>query len=93
MVDVYFASVKLLCGVEASQGPVQEVLLSTAKDENGSSEELDSEGGNEEIRGSRKKKNKRRKGNRFHNFDTSCDLWSININGPYSVVKNANDHE
>lgn len=56
---------KLLCGLEASQGPVQEVLSSTAdvaKDVNESSEELDSEEG--ESRGSRKKKNKRRKGKR-----------------------------
>lgn len=58
---------KLLCGLEASQGPVQEVLSSTAdvaKDVNESSEELDSEEGEGESRGSRKKKNKRRKGKR-----------------------------
>lgn len=61
-----FFSVKLLCGLEASQGPVHEVLSSTAdvaKDENDSSEELDSEEGDGESRVSRKKKNKRRKGN------------------------------
>lgn len=60
-----FALVKLLCGLEASQGPVQDVLSSTAdvaKDMNNSSDELDSEEGDGEIRGSQKKKNKRRKG-------------------------------
>lgn len=56
---------KLLCGLEASQGPVQEVLSSAAGVSNAaceSSDELDSEEG-EEIKGSCKKKNKRRKGN------------------------------
>lgn len=58
-------SVKLLCGLDASQGPVQEVLSSTTnvdKDVDDSSEELDSEEGEGESRGSHKKKNKRRKG-------------------------------
>lgn len=57
--------VKLLCGLEASQGPVQEVLSSAVGVRNAaheSSDELDSEEG-DEIKGSRKKKNKRRKGN------------------------------
>lgn len=56
---------KLLCGLEASQGPVQEVLSSAAgvsKEAPDSSEEPDSEEGDGEGKVSRKKKNKRRKG-------------------------------
>ncbi len=56
---------KLLCGLETSQGPVQEVLSSAAGVSNAdreSSDELDTEEG-DEIKWSRKKKNKRRKGN------------------------------
>lgn len=63
--DLCSVSVKLLCGLEASQGPVQEVLSSAGGVSNaapGSSDELDSEEG-DEVKGSRKKKNKRRKGN------------------------------
>lgn len=69
------SSVKLLCGLDASQGPVQEVLSSTAnvdKDIDDSSEELDSEEGDGESRGSRKKKNKRRKG-KHALITTICD--------------------
>lgn len=75
---------------------MQEVLSSTAdeaKDVNDSSEELDSEEGNGESRGSRKKKNKRRKGKRaFIIFATSHDFPSVNINGAYGAMK-AKDHE
>lgn len=62
--NLYSVLVKLLCGLEASQGPVQEVLSSAVGVSNAareSSDELDSEEG-DEIKGSRKKKNKRRKG-------------------------------
>uniref|UniRef100_A0A672RRI9 Transmembrane protein 183-like n=1 Tax=Sinocyclocheilus grahami TaxID=75366 RepID=A0A672RRI9_SINGR len=65
VVNAIEKEVKLLCGLEASQGPVQEVLSSAVGVSNAaleSSDELDSEEG-DEIKGSRKKKNKRRKGN------------------------------
>lgn len=61
---IHIVLVKLLCGLEASQGPVQEVLSSADCVKNAtheSSDEQDSEEG-DEIKGSRKKKNKRRKG-------------------------------
>ncbi len=59
-------SVKLLCGLEASQGAVEEVLssaVSVKADALDSSDDLDPEedGGNE-TKVARKKKNKRRKG-------------------------------
>ena len=58
--------VKLLCGLEASHGPVQEVLSSVASvtaDALESSDDLDpEEDGENDIKGARKKKNKRRKG-------------------------------
>lgn len=63
VVNAIEKEVKLLCGLEASQGPVQEVLSSAGGVSNaapGSSDELDSEEG-DEVKGSRKKKNKRRK--------------------------------
>ncbi|XP_016134280.1 transmembrane protein 183-like [Sinocyclocheilus grahami] len=74
VVNAIEKEVKLLCGLEASQGPVQEVLSSAAGVSNTaceSSDELDSEEG-DEIKGSRKKKNKRRKGNcrAFGPFDS-----------------------
>lgn len=58
--------VKLLCGLEASHGPVQEVLSSvanvTAADSLESSDDLDpEEDGENDVKGARKKKNKRRK--------------------------------
>lgn len=58
-------SVKLLCGLEASQGAVQEVLssaVSVTADALESSDELDPEDGENETKVARKKKNKRRKG-------------------------------
>ncbi|KAK1800026.1 hypothetical protein P4O66_006529 [Electrophorus voltai] len=74
--------VKLLCGLEASQGPVQEVLSSAvgarerARD---SSEEPDSEEGDCESRGSRKKKNKRRKENSesTDGEEYPIDIWHV----------------
>uniref|UniRef100_A0A9J7Y0V9 Transmembrane protein 183A n=1 Tax=Cyprinus carpio carpio TaxID=630221 RepID=A0A9J7Y0V9_CYPCA len=63
VVNAIEKEVKLLCGLEASQGPVEEVLSSAVGVSNAaheSSDELDSEEG-DEIKGSRKKKNKRRK--------------------------------
>ncbi|MBN3323093.1 TM183 protein, partial [Atractosteus spatula] len=56
--------VKLLCGLEASHGPVQEVLSSVVGvrvEDCESSDDLDPEGGAGEHKGSRKKKSKRRK--------------------------------
>ncbi|KAM9444169.1 transmembrane protein 183A [Clarias gariepinus] len=78
--NAFEKKVKLLCGLEASQGPVQEVLSSTtdaAKDD--SSEELDSEEGDEECRGSRKKKNKRRKenGEGVDGEEYPIDIWHV----------------
>ncbi|XP_062842856.1 transmembrane protein 183A [Trichomycterus rosablanca] len=74
--------VKLLCGLEASQGPVNEVLSSAARvaaDVHDSSEELDSEEGDGESRGSRKKKNKRRKENgvSVDGEDYPIDIWHV----------------
>ncbi|XP_039530063.1 transmembrane protein 183-like [Pimephales promelas] len=60
VVNAIEKEVKLLCGLEASQGPVQEVLSSAVGVSNAvheSSDELDSEEG-DEIRGSSKKKTK-----------------------------------
>lgn len=57
---------KLLCGLEASQGAVEEVLSSAEgvkADALGSSDDLDpEEEGDNETKVARKKKNKRRKG-------------------------------
>lgn len=58
-------AVKLLCGLEASQGPVQEVLSSAgcvSPADRESSDELEPEDADENLKGSRKKKNKRCKG-------------------------------
>lgn len=59
-------SVKLLCGLEASQGAVDEVLSSSVSgtvDALDSSDDLDpEEDGENETKAARKKKNKRRKG-------------------------------
>lgn len=92
LVDI-FASVKLLCGLEASQGPVQEVLSAAdvVKDVNDNSEELDSEEGDGESRGSRKKKNKRRKGNSAFITLPLANLQFTNINMAYSAAKKVND--
>ncbi|KAI5093573.1 transmembrane protein 183A, partial [Silurus meridionalis] len=80
--NAFEKEVKLLCGLEASQGPVQEVLSSAAdeaKDVNDSSEELDSEEGDWESRGSRKKKNKRRKenGEGADGEEYPIDIWHV----------------
>lgn len=60
---------KLLCGLEASQGTVEEVLSSATNvkaDDLDSNEDLDpDEDGENERKGGRKKKNKRRKGIKF----------------------------
>ncbi|KAL6464521.1 hypothetical protein MHYP_G00268380 [Metynnis hypsauchen] len=74
--------VKLLCGLEASQGPVQEVLSSASgvsKDVHDSSEELDSEEGDGEGKVSRKKKNKRRKenGECIDGEEYPIDIWHV----------------
>ncbi|XP_041083356.1 transmembrane protein 183A-like isoform X2 [Polyodon spathula] len=56
--------VKLLCGLEASHGPVEEVLSSIAgvgRQAQESSDELDAEDCTGELRASRKKKSKRHK--------------------------------
>lgn len=75
--------VKFLCGLEASQGPVQEVLSSAnrvvTEASHCSEEDLDSEEGDGESRGSRKKKNRRCK----ENGDVSdggvypIDIWHV----------------
>ncbi|XP_066529130.1 transmembrane protein 183A [Hoplias malabaricus] len=74
--------VKLLCGLETSQGPVQEVLSSAAgvsKDAHDSSEELDSEEGDCEGKVSHKKKNKRRKENSesIDGDEYPIDIWHV----------------
>lgn len=60
------ASVKLLCGLEASQGAVEEVVSSAGsvqEDALESSDDLDpEEDGENESKAARKKKHKRRKG-------------------------------
>uniref|UniRef100_A0A8C2GHY3 Transmembrane protein 183A n=1 Tax=Cyprinus carpio TaxID=7962 RepID=A0A8C2GHY3_CYPCA len=79
--DLNSVSVKLLCGLEASQGPVQEVLSSAVGVSNAaheSSDELDSEEG-DEIKGSLKKKNKRRKENSksIDGEEYPIDIWLV----------------
>ena len=57
--------VKSLCGLEASQGAVEEVLSSAASgntDALDGSEDLEEEDGEPETKVAHKKKNKRRKG-------------------------------
>ncbi|XP_076859738.1 transmembrane protein 183A isoform X2 [Brachyhypopomus gauderio] len=73
--------VKLLRGLEASQGPVQEVLTSAvgvSEDARDGSEGRDSEEGDGE-RGSRKKKNKRRKENSesTDGQEYPVDIWHV----------------
>lgn len=55
-------AVKLLCGLEASQGPVQEVLSSADGVSQADPESSDEQEADGDSKGSRKKKNKRRKG-------------------------------
>uniref|UniRef100_A0A671S1J8 Transmembrane protein 183-like n=1 Tax=Sinocyclocheilus anshuiensis TaxID=1608454 RepID=A0A671S1J8_9TELE len=79
--DLNSVSVKLLCGLEASQGPVQEVLSSAVGVSNAaleSSDELNSEEG-DEIKGSRKKKNKRHKENSgsIDGEEYPIDIWLL----------------
>lgn len=68
--------VKLLCGLEASQGAVEEVLSSVdgvKADTMGNSDDLDpEEEGDNETKVGRKKKNKRRKGTFAVIFASSC---------------------
>lgn len=76
-------SVKLLCGLEASQGAVEEVLSSAASantDALDSSDDLDPEEGENETKVARKKKNKRRKGFFFFFFQVSTltPFWDYN---------------
>ncbi|XP_037830971.1 transmembrane protein 183A isoform X2 [Kryptolebias marmoratus] len=74
--------VKLLCGLEASQGAVEEVLSSVGGDTLGSSDDLDpeeeEEGGNE-TKVARKKKNKRRKENSecSDGENYPVDIWLV----------------
>ncbi|MCI4390109.1 hypothetical protein PGIGA_G00118760 [Pangasianodon gigas] len=81
--NAFEKKVKLLCGLEASHGPVQEVLSSAAdvvKDVNDSSEELDSEEGDGESRGSRKKKNSKRRKENGEGADGEeypIDIWHV----------------
>uniref|UniRef100_A0A3Q0TCS8 Transmembrane protein 183A n=1 Tax=Amphilophus citrinellus TaxID=61819 RepID=A0A3Q0TCS8_AMPCI len=75
--------VKLLCGLEASQGAVEEVLSSTVSvkaDALCSSDELDpEEDGESETKVGRKKKNKRRKENSESSdgVDYPVDIWLV----------------
>ncbi|KAM3621307.1 uncharacterized protein V6R79_009305 [Siganus canaliculatus] len=74
--------VKLLCGLEASQGAVEEVLSSAASiiaDVLESSDDLDPEDGENETKGDRKKKNKRRKesGDGADGKDYPMDIWLV----------------
>uniref|UniRef100_UPI003AAF0A02 transmembrane protein 183A isoform X4 n=1 Tax=Centroberyx gerrardi TaxID=166262 RepID=UPI003AAF0A02 len=79
--DVCSESVKLLCGLEASQGAVQEVLssaVSVTEDALESSDDLDPEEdeGNE-TKVARKKKNKRRKGISSEGGEYPVDIWLV----------------
>lgn len=78
-------SVKLLCGLQASQGAVEEVVSSAASvtaDALDSSDELDQEeDGESETKVARKKKNKRRKG-------IICNLFKV---GTYGNKMNTGD--
>uniref|UniRef100_A0A673KTC3 Transmembrane protein 183-like n=1 Tax=Sinocyclocheilus rhinocerous TaxID=307959 RepID=A0A673KTC3_9TELE len=81
VVNAIEKEVKLLRGLEASHGPVQEVLSSAVGVSNAaleSSDELDSEEG-DEIKGSRKKKNKRRKENSgsIDGEEYPIDIWLL----------------
>ncbi|XP_030632876.1 transmembrane protein 183A isoform X2 [Chanos chanos] len=67
--------VKLLCGLEASQGPVQEVLSSLSGGGRESSDDFDSEEGDGEAKGTRKKKNKRRKVTDGREYP--IDIWLV----------------
>lgn len=77
--------VKLLCGLEASQGAVEEVVSSAASvkaDALDSSDDHEEDGGN---RLGRKKKNKRRKGtfskiySSFSECKLSMLLFTVNV--------------
>lgn len=74
--------VKLLCGLEASQGAVEEVVssaLNVKTDTLDSSDDLDPEDyGENEIKVVCKKKNKRRKGIICH-FDIFCCYYLLFI--------------
>ncbi|XP_051956846.1 transmembrane protein 183A-like [Xyrauchen texanus] len=81
VVNAVEKEVKLLCGLEASHGPVQEVLTSAVGMGNAaheSSDELDSEEG-DEIKGSHKKKNKRHKENSVgtNGEEYPVDIWLV----------------
>ncbi|XP_056590817.1 transmembrane protein 183A [Triplophysa dalaica] len=81
VVNAIEKEVKLLCGLEASQGPVQEVLSSASgvcEEAPGSSDELDSEE-LDEIKGSCKKKSKRRKENSesTDGEEYPVDIWLV----------------
>uniref|UniRef100_A0A665VZA4 Transmembrane protein 183A n=2 Tax=Echeneis naucrates TaxID=173247 RepID=A0A665VZA4_ECHNA len=72
--------VKLLCGLEASQGAVEEVLssaVSVQRDALDSSDDLDpEEGGENETKAARKKKSKRRKESESSDGDEyPVDIW------------------
>ncbi|KAM9408716.1 transmembrane protein 183A isoform 2-T2 [Pholidichthys leucotaenia] len=76
--------VKLLCGLEASQGAVEEVLSSAGNvkvDALGSSDDLDpEEDGDLDTKVAHKKKNKRRKENSESNIDGMeypVDIWLV----------------
>lgn len=73
-------SVKLLCGLEASQGAVEEVLssaVSVGADALDSSDDLDEEN---EAKVALKKKNKRRKG-------ITCNLLLVHKHGEKSTPR------
>ncbi|CAI5688256.1 unnamed protein product [Oreochromis niloticus] len=83
VVNAIEKEVKLLCGLEASQGAVEEVLssaVSVKADALGSSDEQDpEEDGENETKVSRKKKNKRRKENSESSdgVDYPVDIWLV----------------
>ncbi|XP_060897990.1 transmembrane protein 183A [Labrus mixtus] len=72
--------VKFLCGLEASQGAVEEVLSSAANDALESSDDLDpGEDAESETKVARKKKNKRRKesSESSDGQDYPVDIWLV----------------
>ncbi|XP_036387334.1 transmembrane protein 183A [Megalops cyprinoides] len=82
VVNAIEKEVKLLRGLEASQGPVQEVLssvVSVSGEGCDSSDELDPEDAASGIKGSRKKKNKRRKENSecSDGEEYPIDIWLV----------------
>lgn len=81
VVNAVEKEVKLLCGLEASQGAVEEVLTSALSVNGGAlegSDELDPEDdGENQYKVAHKKKNKRRKENSCDGQEYPVDIWLV----------------